>query len=453
MKGKTIIILILSALLLGVCALCGITTLGTVQWLRANPVRGQIFNQPQISAQVTETYTYNVEKPLTLEVDTSIGDITIRAEDTSQVIVDVTKTGWASNEDEALAIAGALAWKVEQESSSLVLLYDASAPDNAGLRAGGNQGSISFQLTVPVETTVKLRSGMGKLDLEGTSGATELNNSFGDVSVRSLTGSLRVQSNTGHVTLNNIQAAPGNIDISNTFGDLMVNDLLAGDILLNNSSGNLTATALKATGKIEVGGQFTTIQIEDFEATSLHLDNDTGEVNIAQAKLSDVLEASTSFGPLNVIDAKAKGYSLTTQTGNITLYEAQGALNLSSTFGDIVVNRARNAILNLDVSTGTARFSGSLDPSQDHTISTTFGDIDLIIPENSAFNLELDSTFGTINSEIPVSQTGSLNSSQAEGNGRAGASQLNGAMNGGGPTIHADARNGSIHIKINTEIE
>ena len=73
-----------------------------------------------------------------------------------------------------------------------------------------------------------------------------------------------------------------------------------------------------------------------------------------------------------------------------------------------------------------------------HSIQTRFGDVRLRLPQDAAFNFDLQTRFGKISSDFPVTVQGTLDENHWVG-----------VANGGGPKLTASTQNGNIAIEYN----
>lgn len=86
---------------------------------------------------------------------------------------------------------------------------------------------------------------------------------------------------------------------------------------------------------------------------------------------------------------------------------------------------------------GDFEFTGSLAPEHAHSLKNEFGDITLNIPSDSAFNVSVETEFGEIYSDFPVTITGKIDPDNWEA-----------IINDGGPNLKIFTRNGNINLII-----
>jgi hypothetical protein len=95
----------------------------------------------------------------------------------------------------------------------------------------------------------------------------------------------------------------------------------------------------------------------------------------------------------------------------------------------------------LDVKTnsGTIEFSGSLGDGP-HNVKSDFGGIEFSLPSDSKLDVDLNTDFGKISSDIPITVTLTENDGSDK-------SQIVGSINGGGAQLTVQTNSGGINIK------
>ena len=435
MKSKSILIIVLAIVLVGVCALCALTIFGGYAWLNRVPGGVRLWNVANVSAQVQESQSFPVTTPTTLEVYSEAGSITVIAADVENIEVELTRTAWAASEEEALAAAEALPVTFAQTDNQLIIRYER----NEGLdlvESRGGLDSVNFIIRVPAETAVKLETHFGEISLTGTTGDADLTSTFGDLSVADVTGALTIHGSQGDISVQNVDSGSEPITLETSFGKVDVNGLTGGQMQIHSSNGAITIGNLSSSDDVLVEDQFGDITLEQFSAVAATVNSSNGQVKISSGDVDETLEVTNTFGNVIVQKTNAAAYDLETNNGELNLDGCRGTLTLTNNFGDVLVNQAEAATLIIKSTNGRISFSGSLDPASAHSIENSFGDIQLNIPADSAFNIDFETHFGEINSDLPVTVSGSVSETNLEG-----------TLNGGGLQLRATTSNGNISLK------
>jgi DUF4097 and DUF4098 domain-containing protein YvlB len=110
--------------------------------------------------------------------------------------------------------------------------------------------SVDYEITVPVDTTVRTRSGSGDQTIEGTRGNVDLQSGSGDLRLTQLTGEIRLQTGSGDVRAREIA---GPLRGSTGSGELELEEIGSGDVVLHTGSGNIKARGIQGSFRGETG--------------------------------------------------------------------------------------------------------------------------------------------------------------------------------------------------------
>ena len=438
MRSKPILRLAVFAALAVVCGLCGLTAYSTVTWLNRNASLWDLWEGGGQSAQVNETLIFDVYAAL--EITSDFGDVQVAAADVDGIEVELVKTAWAQTVEEAEARAGAITVRVTENADRLTLVYEKPDEINLGFHTGAD--SVDFIVRVPAETSVDLKTSFGEVRVSGLTGNAVVESNFGNLEVEDLTGALVALSSNASIHIARIEAGEGEVEVSTSFGEITLEDVTGANVSVRSRNGPITIGEVTARETVLVENQFGNIEITDVRAVALEIDNDNGQIRVEGGQLGDRVTAANRFGGVHLIGVAAPAYTLSTSNGDVTVEGASGSLDLETSFGDIVVLNAVDVSLDIQGSNGAIEITGTLAPTE-HTIRNTFGDVTLTIPEDSAFSVVLETEFGDIRSEIPLSLTGTLESESQNDRWEA-------EMNGGGPLLDAKTSNGDVVIHVLT---
>lgn len=434
MRGRTLALSGVGALLLGVTALCGLTAYSSYHWLIDQDLQWQILEIATTSAEVKEIRRFPLQTPLSLEVETDDGDISVIAADVDEIEVEIVKKAWGRSEAEAAAIAAAKDIEIQQEGGSLRLVYRHQERFNLFSNRRGSD-RVSFAIRVPAETALKLSTRHGDLQATGTRGAAELNGQFGEVSIEDLKGSLQLTSFNGELSIRGLDAGEGEIRLLHNFGDCNLESLTGGDFRLQSTNSAVSIRDLASSGEVSIANQFGEIEVSGLQANSLEIEGQSGAISIEEIQVSADLEVTNYFGQIKIFQAEASLIRVSSNDGTLTLQGVGGALELENQFGDIFINDARQASLKIKSNNGKVNFSGSLDPAARHEIESVYGDIRLIIPAESALTLDLKTESGRIRSQLPLVVSGEIDETSWQA-----------ILNGGGAELSAHTTNGDIFL-------
>lgn len=166
---------------------------------------------------------------------------------------------------------------------------------------------------------------------------------------------------------------------------------------------------------------------------------------------NSAIAATTGSGDVEVQDV---GASLKAQSGSgsVRARGIQGPATLGTGSGDIELNETGKGDIKAETGSGSIRLhgvanalkastgSGDIEadgqPTSDWRLSTGSGSVRLNVGNGAKFNLDADTGSGSVHVEQPITMQGNLN-----------RHHIAGAVNGGGPLIHANTGSGDIQIR------
>ncbi|NOT06001.1 MAG: DUF4097 family beta strand repeat protein [Anaerolineales bacterium] len=436
MKRTVVITLLIVALLF---VLAGI---GAVAFFSIRGNGGDFFTgRVQSSATVEESKTLKVDakSPVTLNVNDDAGSVTVIGADVNSVQVKAVKTAHATTQARADEEVNAIKYSIEQTGNTVTLTYQVphAATNFPNVNVFDlNVDTIDFVITVPNETVVYIESSFGDVKVSDIKGDVTIANNFGEVTVGNIEGSLSVNNDNGAVQAGGIEAGVGDINLHTGFGKVTLGKANSANITIDSNSGAINIDVVRATGSFSVNTDFGDTTFESGSAASLRIETNSGKVSITKVNISKELKVDNDFGEIELKQTFAGSYDLHTNSGGVTVDGAKNKLKAYTDFGNINIRNAQSVTLDLKTNSGTVEFSGSLGKGP-HMVKSDFGGIDLALPVDSKLNVDLQTDFGNIGSDIPLTVTfdgGSDKNHQA------------GTMNGGGDLLTVITNSGGINI-------
>lgn len=165
-----------------------------------------------------------------LRVETSDGNVSVRAGGNKEILAQVTTMGWRISADEVRVI--------DRQSGDRVEI-EVKIPHT---RWSAGRRSVRIEVTVPRETNLDIRTGDGEISLDGVKGETRLSTGDGNVEARALDGALEATTGDGNLRVDgrfdrlSLKTGDGNIHAEVGSGSKMVSDWSArtgdGDLVL-----------------------------------------------------------------------------------------------------------------------------------------------------------------------------------------------------------------------------
>lgn len=423
---RTIVIILLAVALLFVLA-----GIGAVVFFGIGG-RNMVFNPTLVYATKEENRTLNTDGPVTLDVRDDAGSVTVTGGEDDQVTVKVVKTGAASTQAGAERDLQNIKYEIKQTGNTVSLIYDLTS-----MSVNDDVDTVDFIVTVPMETTVSVNSGFGEVSISDTDGDVDIENSFGAVTVQNVQGALTVVTQSGQVRAVSVNGGREDISLSSGFGNVLLEKASGGEIRLESQSGMLEMKDVRASGPVEMITDFGDADFTTGSADELTVETNSGQVTLSRLNIQGLLTVTDEFGTIELNQVNADSYDLETNSGSVTVDGAQGNVKAHSGFGSVILTNAENVTIDLNTQSGSVDFEGSLGEGP-HSVHSDFGEIILSLPADSALDVDLQTDFGTIKSDIPITV---ILSGDAEKN------RQTGTMNEGGAQLTVETGSGGISIR------
>jgi DUF4097 and DUF4098 domain-containing protein YvlB len=190
---------------------------------------------------------FNVQPGGTLTIDADVGDITIRTAATTQVNVDVTRTGRPSDiHDYDITFS--------QEGNDVRIK---GTFDHKWRFFDWNNLQARFTVTVPMTYNVHLATSGGDIHVNDLRGEALCKTSGGDLDLGNIVGNVEARTSGGDVK---VASATGHVELKSSGGDIKTGDITGplnartsgGGIEIRHVTGDLVAHT--SGGSIEIGG-------------------------------------------------------------------------------------------------------------------------------------------------------------------------------------------------------
>ncbi len=233
--------------------------------------------------------TLTISGTVSLDVTTGSGDITVKAGGTDKVVVHGTvhsSNGWFSNAEDAVHAVESNP-PIQQNGNSIRIGYD--LPLDVRRRV-----AISYEITVPADTTVQAHTGSGGVGVQGVRAEVQAQTGSGEIRVRDV-GRSRVQTGSGSIRAQNV-AAPFYAHTGS--GDIEADLTGSGDVDVQTGSGGIHLRGVK-------GG--------------LHSRSGSGDLT-ADGSVSGPWNLHTGSGSVRLAIGSGSGFNLNVHTGSGSIH-------------------------------------------------------------------------------------------------------------------------------------
>lgn len=238
--------------------------------------------------QGTFEKTLQVNGPVDLEVLTHSGDVTIRAGSSGSVFIRgkiYVGDRWfgGRRDDDVHSIQQNP--PIRQDGNSIHIDY-----------VNYRNISVDYEITVPVNTSIRSHSGSGDQTVEGTHGNADVQTGSGDVRLTNLTGEVHLQTGSGNVRAHSIAGA---VYGSTGSGDVEIEETGQGNVDVHTGSGNLTARGVHGGFRGEAGSGDITAEGTQTGPWEIHTGSGTVHLRLPGNAAFDA-DISTSSGSIDV---------------------------------------------------------------------------------------------------------------------------------------------------------
>jgi len=198
----------------------------------------------------TEQLSAPIAAGSTLTAETQVGSITVTGADVTDCNVTATITAKAPTQAEAEKLAQQVKIKLGPDGNDLRLHVEKPAKKRR------RSIEVSFDIAIPVETSLQLESNVGQIEVSNIAGAIRATTNVGEINCKEAASDVDLETNVGEVIVAYSDTAESTFDaeLETNVGDIS----FAGPLELSakvNASTNIgsieTKLPLTVTGKIE----------------------------------------------------------------------------------------------------------------------------------------------------------------------------------------------------------
>ena len=345
--------------------------------------------------------------------------------------------GWAQVENGhgALAIRDAGAAKVTN-SFGRIDLSNASGNctvtnNNGAVSVANIKGSLEVRnrfgeiAVSQVSGPATISGGNGPVALSGAGGNSTVNNSFGEVAVRNVTGNLSVSNNNGKIDASDIS---GNAELKTSFGAVGA-QRIGGTLTVNNNNGTVQISEVR--GFVSATTSFGAVTGTHFYKGANII---TGNGAIELIGVEGDVYTKTSFGSVHVENVKGK-FTAQDSNGAVTAKSIQDDVSVDTSFSGVTLEGIGGKIRVNNQNGAIAVTAAAGSGCKDINLKTSFSPLAVRIPANGGYKVTAHTSFGHINSELPITASGMI-----------GGDSLNGTIGNGACVLDLTNSNGNIEI-------
>ena len=401
-----------------------------------NPLGMRLRDSDLFSAESEEEWQFEVGEITEVSLESSGGDVVFEVSETDQILVTAHKTAWHSTKSKAQAELEDLSVTVTQTGNRIAIKY---RREPAVFIFGTQQiDTVDFIISVPEGMLITAHTDYGEISSSGAIGESSLSTDFGSIDISRAEGDLEASSKSGDITVENLKGVDNQIDLSSDFGDIELSGSTASSVVIHSNSGAILLQEVNASGLITLSSDFGKMEFSGGSTEILEINANSGKIVLSDLQVESNLTAHTDFGDILLDRVTADLYDLNTNSGKITIEVMGGNIKAYSDFGDLEISSTQPATIDLFTKSGSVDYTGPLGIGP-HSLVTDFGDISMYLPQDTAITFDLETDFGKLKTEFPITLEGDVK-----------PDHWSGTINDGGAALSATTNSGDISFEIHT---
>ncbi len=394
----------------------------------------RLSNPDLFSAESEEEWRFEAGEISEIVLDSSGGDIIIEAIKSDEFLITAHKTAWDSTKSKAQSELDDLSVTVTQTGNKIIIKYHREPKMFfSGLQ---QTDTVDFIISVPEGTEINVQTDWGDINATGKLGDGVVTTDFGNITLAGFQGNLEARSNSGDINAEGISAEDSRISLSSNFGEITLEKSDCSSVEIHSNSGSVILNDVDASEKIELSSDFGKLEFIRGSADILTMESNSGKIFLSEVTVESNLIIRNGIGDIILEKISANIYDLDTNSGKITLGVAGGFIQAVSDFGDLKITSTDQATLDLYTKSGKIEFSGPLGMGP-HSLVTDFGDISMYLPKDTALTFDLETDFGKLKTEFPITLEGGVKQDHWRG-----------TLNDGGAKLTAKTNSGDISFEI-----
>jgi hypothetical protein len=319
-----------------------------------------------------------------ISVHTPHGDITVFADEDTDLRVVATKTVSSVSDSESTKRAGGVKIEVTPVSGGFRV-------EPSGITGEGKHTRVDLEVHLPKQVSVTAQTDSGDVTITGIAGAVTVVSPSGDIAIHDVGSDVTAKLQNGDVRIAQVH----------------------GDVRLSGKGNGVELSDI--TGNATIDGEFFgPIQVSNIAQTTQF---NSSRTDLTIMKLRGRLDLDSDSLQISDVDGSIK---LKTHDKSIELENATGRIDINNAHADVSISLKKS-------------------PSDEINVQNDSGGIDLALPSKSAFELSAASRSGEIESEFDDSSLNTATSGETK--------KLDGKVGAHGPKITLDTTYGTINLR------
>ncbi len=411
--------------------------------------------KPKFEFPVVETF--EVGDATAIRVQNLYGAVRIEPAEGSQITVRLGKVVRADKRDAAESLASEVRVTSSRENGSLII-----GTNRVDLGDAGKDLTTDLTVEIPSKLLLTVENGYGDVFVADRSAGCQITNSFGEVRLSRIEGSLEVANRNRSVEIREVR---GDVRVTNQRGAVRLNQI-TGRVVAKTDYDLVSADGIQ--GSVELGNHFGSVRLSDVSGpavvnavgsavTASHLHQGlTVKNSRREVKIQDVdgpVDVETSYTRVDLRRIRGP-IGLKADHSEVSAREIEQGLDLQGRGSQVTVNQSKGA-LEIETSLRPVKissFTGPVTVQNEYEgvtidtdsrleapikVSNRNGNITLVVPASASFDLLAQSVGGSIVSDF---------SPQAEAPEK-NATFIESKIGTGGPSVELQTTYSRIRIE------
>lgn len=241
-----------------------------------------VFGASNVNASKVETVELPFAAPVTLDVDTSNGGVTVQGvEGIEAVSVTVTLRSKGETLEEAQDRVDRIVYHAEQAGHRITARYLASEQEADVRRYSG----VDFDVLVPIETRVEVDTSNGAITVEAIDGTIRLDTSNGAIDVYDSSGSLDVDTSNGRIE---IVRFVGDLRLDTSNGEVWIEEVVGSvDAETSNGSVQYIGTPAAGSNRLRTSNGSITVRVPTDASIAFNAGTSSGRIRSTLSLVGD----------------------------------------------------------------------------------------------------------------------------------------------------------------------
>ncbi|MGM0587871.1 MAG: hypothetical protein ACQETE_05635 [Bacteroidota bacterium] len=248
---------------------------------------------------------------------------------------------------------------------------------------------------INLEGDHQINNRSGAINIENSQGNLYVENAFGNTAISNFKGDVTVSGPSADIKLHNIE---GNVDSDGAFSEQNIRSI-SGDLAVQNRSGRIDVYEVQ--GHARINSSFCDLNLKNIKGW-VSVTNRSGNLSITDIHDHVTIDGAFVDVEINNVEGDLQAEN---RSGSFKAANVNGAVLFKGSYADFDLVGYQGDKLMLINRSGHIRVQ-AMKPLSHVNIENQFDDVDLVMAEKFEGQVHLESTFGSIQTNLPIQMKG-----------------------------------------------